>query len=562
MSMQAVESAGPAPSPLTGLNRWTLAAFGVAGVVLVPVLLVLGLALKSGTQGGFIEIGGGILAGALLETGLLLAGVAALTAVMGVATAWLVVHFNFPGRRWLSWALILPFAVPTYISAYAWVEMFDYFGPVQGAVRQIFGFRSRSDYWFPDLRSMGGAVTITALVLYPYIYVAARAAFAVQGSSLDEAARGLGCGRFEALRRVVLPVIWPAIAAGMTLVVLETINDIGASQYLGVRTLTVAIYDLWLNRSSLGGAAKLALVILAIVLATLWLERWLRRDRRFSPTTRCDRPVARQTLKGWQAGLAMGACALPVMLGFGVPGLVLVSASTRQWRTEGWDSALGSALGYTVLSATLATALILVAATVVVLAQRMAKDALATGAVRLSAIGYAVPGTVLVIGLLPALGSLDGWINDVSLGLGGPRVGLVLSASLFAIVLAYAIRFLAIGIDQAQAALAGISPNTDAAARTLGCTRRELTWQILLPAMRPAMVGAAILIFVDCLKELPATLLLRPLNVETLATYLYGFAARGSFEDGAPAALMIMLAGMLPLLSLDRMIEGHGRGKI
>ena len=222
MTTDIVGRASGAPLPRLKLNGWTLAALCVAGVVLVPVVMIFAIAVKAGFANGLVEISGGVLTRTLTDTAKLLLGVMAFATVAGVFTAWVVVHFEFPGRRWLGWALILPFAVPTYISAYAWVEAFDYFGPVQSALRQVFGFRTRADYWFPDVRSMGGAIIITGLVLYPYVYVAARAAFTMQGSSLDHAARSLGCSRFEALRRVVLPVIWPAVAAGLTDVLMIT----------------------------------------------------------------------------------------------------------------------------------------------------------------------------------------------------------------------------------------------------------------------------------------------------------------------------------------------------
>ncbi len=256
-----------------------------------------------------------VLPTALQETLLLLAGVLLIACPIGVMTGWLVASFDFPGRRVLGWALVLPFAVPTYIAAYAYVEALDFFGPIQGALRWIAGFRSRSEYWFPEVRSLPGAAFVTGLVLYPYIYVASRAAFAMQGASLHDAARSLGCSRLEALRRAVLPALAPMVAAaGATLVMLETLNDIGASQYLGVNSLTVAIYSTWLNRNDLGGAAQIALAALVAVTLLLWLERALRNNRRFALPGRAPRLSPPRRLRGWRGGVASFAAALPVLL--------------------------------------------------------------------------------------------------------------------------------------------------------------------------------------------------------------------------------------------------------
>lgn len=556
MSLGLTRGATPtlAPPRSDASTHWDRAAIAVAVLVALPILSI-ALTAMAGGAGGMAHAMRFVLPTALMETLLLLAGVLLIACPIGVMTGWLVASFDFPGRRVLGWALVLPFAVPTYIAAYSYVEALDYFGPVQGAIRWIFGFRSRADYWFPELRSLPGAAFVTGLVLYPYIYVASRAAFAMQGASLHDAARSLGCSRLEALRRAVLPALAPMVAAGATLVMLETLNDIGASQYLGVNTLTVAIYSTWLNRNDLGGAAQIALAALAAVTLLLWLERALRNNRRFALPGRAPRVSPPRRLQGWRGAAATMAAALPVLLGFVLPAWILVRSAWRQFRSEGLADDLFGALGNSVLVAGVSTAAILGLAVVVALAKRFTRRSLTGAATRISALGYAVPGTVLVIGLLPALGAFDRLLNDLIIAAGGPRVGLLLSGSIAAIVLAYVIRFMAIGLEQAEAGLGSLSRNTDYAARTLGCSEPRLAWRILTPALKPALAGAAVLIFVDCLKELPATLLLRPLNFETLATQLYGHASRGSFEDGALAALMIVAAGLLPLIAMSRAME-------
>jgi iron(III) transport system permease protein len=551
--MTTIASSPPTASPRKQAHAtpWDWLAYSVALLVLLPLISLGVTALwTSGTA-----VPWAILTRASLETFQLSLGVLVCSALIGISTGWLIAIYQFPGRNLLGWLLILPFAVPTYISAYAYVEAMDYFGPLQGFVRQIFGYQSRADYWFPEMRSTSGAIFVNSIVLYPYIYVASRAAFTMQGGLLINAARMLGCTRLEAFRRVVLPAVWPAIAAGGTLVLLETLNDIGASQYLGVETFTVAIFNTWLNRGSLAGAAQLALMVFVIVVAILWFERWLRNNRRFMQSNRNNRVMNNAQLSGWRALVAIIICALPVLAGFCLPALILIKAAFREFVANGLSSEIFWAARNSLVVSSLATATILLLAFTIASAHRFTKLTSTHSAVRLSTIGYALPGTVLVIGLLPALGLADGFINSIIKSIAGGQPGLILSGSLIAVVVAYVIRFMAIGIEQLQAGLGSISRNTDFAAHSLGCPQSKLAWKIHLPAIRPALAGAAILVFVDCLKELPATLLLRPLNFETLATSLYGHAARGSFEDGALAALMIVLAGLLPLIAMHRLME-------
>jgi iron(III) transport system permease protein len=559
MTIALPRSAADARSGLRSpRSNWDRTAFAVAVLVLLPLIAITGLAFSAGDADTLAHLARFVLAPALWDTLVLATGVLAVALVTGITTGWLIATYRFPGRDVLGWALILPFAIPTYISAYAYVEALDYFGPVQTAYRTLLGVRMRSEYAFPEVRSIGGAIFVTSLVLYPYVYVAARAAFTMQGANLMDAARSLGCSRLEALRRVVLPVIAPILAAGGTLVVLETLNDIGATQYLGVNTLTVAVYTTWLSKGNIAGAGQIALITLGAVIGVLWVERALRNNRRFTLTSRNYRPVTPPALTGWRGVTAFAVTALPVLMGFALPVAVLIRGSWRELSLDGVQPEMLRALGNTVLVASLATIVILALAMLLAFAKRFSRLAQTSIAVRISGIGYAVPGTVLVIGLLPALGLMDRLFNDAIIAAGGSRVGLVLSGSIIAVVLAYVIRFLAIGIEQAETGLSSLSRNTDFAAHTLGCPERRLAWRILTPALRPVLAGAAVLIFVDCLKELPATLLLRPLNFETLATHLYGHATRGSFEDGAIAALLIVAAGLIPLILMNRMMERQG----
>jgi iron(III) transport system permease protein len=489
------------------------------------------------------------------DTALLLAGVAVLTAITGIGTAWVVTAYEFAGRSTLCWMLPLPLAFPTYIVAYVYVDIFDAAGPVQSAFRTLLGFRTAAEYWFPSVRSLPGAVFVFSLVLYPYVYLAARAMFLTQSASLIEVARTLGATRFMLARHVALPLARPALAVGLSLALLETLNDIGASEYLGVQTLTLSIFNTWINRSSLPGAAQIACAMLFIVIALMALERYGRRHRRFIVSPRRQRTVPRIPLNGRVAVFAFVACMLPVALGFLLPFLFLAHEVVQRGLLTGFDSELLRHTFTTVTLAAAATAIAIGLGLGAAIAVRMVHGRLTASCLMIAGLGYAIPGTVLALGLLSPLVGIDTILNTLSGAFGGPHFGLVVAGSSAALVIAYVIRFLAIAIGSAQAGLARISTAIDDVARTLGARPSGIAWQIHVPLTRPALAGAALLVFVDCLKELPATLLLRPLNVETLSTYIYQFATRGNFEEGSLAALLIVAVGILPVVHLTRFSE-------
>ena len=489
---------------------------------------------------------------ALVQTGLLLAGVAAVTVIVGVGTAWTVTTFSFPGRDALIWLLPLPLAIPTYIVAYVYVDILDALGPVQAGLRAIFGWRSAADYWFPNVRSLGGAIFVIGLVLYPYVYLAARAMFQTQAAPLVEAARMLGARPWELARRITLPLARPAIAVGLALALLETLNDIGASEYLGVQTLTLSIFTTWLNRNSLPGAAQIACFMLVIVAALIALERYGRRRRAFSVPTQDFRLAPRIALKGPARWIATLGCFTPVTLGFLLPAGYLAREVIARGLLEGFDpSLIGHALT-TIKLASIATAIVLLLGFSAVAAMRFVKRPFVAASVNIAGVGYAIPGAVLALGLLSPLVLVDDAINGLLRLFGANGVGLILAGSSAAVVTAYVIRFLAIATGLAQAGFARIPAEFDDVARMLGAGPSRLARTIHLPLVRPAIFGAALLVFVDCLKELPATLLLRPLNVETLATYIYQFATRGNFEEGSLAALIIVAIGILPVVLITQ----------
>ncbi|HGL5235858.1 TPA: ABC transporter permease [Burkholderia multivorans] len=529
---------------------WTFAALAIAAAVAAPLAALVAAAFDADLA-HWRHLAAFVLPQALANTLLLLAGVGTIVSIVGTGCAWLVTAYDFPGRRTLTWALLLPLAVPTYIVAFAYLDLLHPIGPVQSAVRWLLGFDSPRQFRLPDLRSLPGAVFVLGFVLYPYVYLSTRAMFVTQSASLLEAARTLGAGRVATFWRVVMPLARPAIAVGVSLALLETLNDIGASEFLGVQTLTVSVYTTWITRSDLAGAAQIALAMLAVVVAMIALERYGRRRQRYAHGRRM-RPLAPRRLTGAAGCTAAVLGWLPVLLGFGAPAAYLaVETAKRLHQVGGVSAQLLDGLANTLTIAGAATVATLACGLIVAWAARAQRDSMRAGVARLGAriasLGYAVPGTVLAIGLLTPLGAVDRLFGTM-LG----RDGLWLIGSAAALVIAYTVRFLAIAAGNVEAGLARIPPSLEQAARSLGETAAGALRRVHLPLLRPALTTSALLVFVDAMKELPATLLLRPLNFDTLATWLYAEAARGTYEEGAVAALAIVLAGLVPVILLAR----------
>ena len=535
---------------------WTVAVAAILGVMLLPVATVIALSLGSGA-GALAHLARTVLADALAESLSLMAGVGLITLAVGTATAWMVTMYRFPGRDLVDRLLVVPLAVPTYIVAYAYVDLLDFSGPVQTALRALGGWRSARDYYFPEVRSTGGAILIFSSVLYPYVYLTARASFVQQSVCALEVARTLGRTPFGAFTSVALPLARPALVAGLALVLMECLNDLGAVQHLGVRTLSSSIYTTWLQRSSLPGAAQIATVLLLFVVALFWIERMARGGGQFHHTTGRYRSIPFAELDGWRGALALALCALPFAAGFLVPFLMLAA---NAWRHAAialaggfWKAAANSIL----LAGTAALAAVAIGV-ILAYARRVAANGFTKPAVRLAGLGYALPGTVLALGLLIPLAALDNRVDAWARSVLGVSTGLVLSGTVLALVLAYTIRFLAVALGTLEAGLERISPNLDAAARTLGETALSALWRVHLPLLMPALGTAGLLVFVDAMKELPATLLLRPFNFETLATHVYGFAALEQLEAASVGALAIVAVGLVPVLLLHRAIaEGR-----
>ncbi len=524
-------------------------ALALTLILLLPILTLLVLAFRGNLE-SFLHISTTVMPAAGVTTILLMLGVGLFTAVLGTATAWLVTFFDFPLRRTLQWALMLPLAVPTYISAYTFVEFFSYTGPLQELVRDIGGFTTSRDYWFPDIRTLGGTVLVFGLVLYPYVYLSVRTLFLLQGSNITDSARMLGATGSRLLFKITIPLARPAIILGSTLALMETINDIGAVEYLGTNTLTFSVFSVWLNQNDLAGAAQLALFLLSIVFVLIFLEQASRGSRKFHELrSGAQKGFQAQQLKGKSALAVTLLCFLPVVLGFGIPVAVLLEFALQDFGDIFSDEIL-EAIITSVGLASIAAFLAVLGGFLLSYALRVNRAKHTTWVVRLATLGYAVPGTLIAIGVFIPLAFFDNTLDAFLRQYAGVSSGLLLTGSGAALIFAYVVRFMAMAEGNLESGFSKLSPNLDMAARSLGRNRRKTLSQVLVPMMTPAIAGAALLVFVDVVKELSATILLRPFGMHTLATHVYDFASQGRVEDGALACLLIILVGILPVILL------------
>jgi iron(III) transport system permease protein len=521
----------------------------LAGLMGLPIAWLIWSAIAA--IGGSNGLAATMLPTALRDTGLLMLSVGVATGAVGLIAAWLVTHCEFPLRRVFDWALVVPLAVPTYLAAYSYVEFLDFTGPLQSALRMVNGAALRTEYWFPDIRSDWGAVLVLSSVLYPYVYVACRAFFLMQSASLNIAARTLGAGGVRTFFTVTLPLSRPALVVGVTLAMMEVVNDLGAVQYFGINAITAIIYSTWINRSDFGGAAQLAVTVVLVIGLLIAAEQRARRDRVYLGRRDSRVAPARETLVGGRRWLAFGFCALLLIGGFGIPVGQLGYLAFRLVLPETVSMTIGA------LAPTLTLAALGALITVVIgfVAAKLAHRSGAGGrsAIRLATLGYAIPGTVLALGLLQPLGQADLWFNRMTMALMDWRPGLILSGSMAALLYVYAIRFLAVSHSTLDAAMKKRGDAMLDAGRVLGERGLGLLLRVDLPTLMPAILSAATLVFVEIVKELPATLLLRPLGVETLATLVYSRANAGLFAQAALPALVIVLAGLVPVILATRL---------
>ncbi len=532
-------------------DGWTVAAVLIGLFVLSPIVSVVWIAFNP-TENIWPHLMSTVMPRYLRATLTLMLGVAVLTAAVGTGAAWLVTLYRFPGSRWLSHALLLPMAVPAYIGAYALVDFFDYSGAVQVTLRALTGWQSASDYWFPKVRSEWAAVLVLSAALYPYVYLLARAAFREQSGGAYEVARALGAGPWGMFWRVGLPLARPAIAAGVSLALMETVADYGTVFHFGVQTLTTGIFTTWLEAGNAGGAAQIAGVSLVLIVALMGAERLGRKRARFHGSARHHRPVVPRQLTGAQGALAAILCTLPFAMGFVLPVAVMGGHALRN--PEAWIAPDQlRALGNTLVSGGIAAVVTVGAALVLVYGLRLAGRAMPRWILPVTAIGYAAPGAVLALGILVPMAALDHRVADAILWITGTDPGLLITGTAGAIILAYIVRFFGIAQGAVDAAFGRISPNLPLAARALGRGRGAVLREVYLPMMRGSVAMALLVVFVDCVKELPATLLLRPFNYNTLATRMQELASLERLGQAAPAALMVVAVSLVAVALVARM---------
>ncbi|HET7795871.1 MAG TPA: iron ABC transporter permease [Rhizobacter sp.] len=540
--------------PTRWLTWWSLA---IAVIVAVPVVSVATSLFSTGTEGTWTHLASTLLPEYVATSLLLCAGVGIGVGLLGVGAAWLVTHLDFAGRRHFEWLMVLPLAMPAYVMAYTYTDLLQYAGPVQRALRDAFGW-SRADYWFPDVRSTGGAVAMFICVLYPYVYMLARTAFLERGGGVMEAGRSLGLTPWRSFVRLSIPMARPAIAAGIALALMETLADYGTVSYFAVQTFTTGIYRAWFSLGDRAAAAQLSMCLLGFVLLVLALERASRGRARYHGPGLRRQPPRGPRLQGWRAALAFAACCVPLLLGFLLPsGVLLHMALTdgdAQFGTLFFSLARNS-LVVSGLTAVIAVALALLVA----YARRLDPGPIARSAHWAAGMGYALPGSVIAVGVLIPVARLDNalaqWLRDSF----GWDLGLLFTGSIAALVFACVVRFLTAALQTVDSALHRVTPHMDDAARSLGLTPTRTLAQVHVPLLRRGLLTAGLLVFIDVMKELPATLVMRPFNFDTLATQAYRLASDERLAEASTAALAIVAVGLLPLIVLCRQIASDRR---
>ena len=535
---------------------WRVGAFGIAALVALPLI---GIASSLFVWQGELwrHLAETQLRDIVGNTFVLLLGVGIGTVVIGTGTAWLVTMCRFPGVGILQWALLLPLVMPTYIIGYAYADLMAFAGPLQRAIRGATGW-GRGDYWFPDLGSASGVAVLFTLVLYPYVYLAARAAFLSQSQSLLEASRILGHGPWRTFLRVGLPLARPAIAGGAALALLETLADFGTVQYYGVHTFTTAIYRTWYGMGNREGAAQISLVLIAIAIVLILLERRSRGRASFAIASNLRHMAEPVALARGAAFAASMACTLPIILGFVVPTVHLAQLALSSGALVADHRFIDDAINSLTL-ASAAAAIIVAIALFLSYAGRLVRRRSLSRTIEFASLGYAIPGAVIAVGVLLPLALADRGIDLLSRSVLGISTGLLLSGTAFALLVAYTVRFLAVGIASVGPGLAAIDPAMDASARVLGARPLQVLRYIHLPMLRAPALTAAIIAFVEVLKELPATLLIRPFNLDTLAIGVYRFASDERLAQAAVGAIFIVIVSLAPVILLSRTLAATAR---
>lgn len=535
-------------------NWLMLVSVAVALLLALPVLVILTNVL-TGQANVWQHLIETVLADYISSSLLLMLGVGAGSLLLGVPTAWLTSVCRFPGHKWLAWALLLPLAVPAYIIAYTYTGLLDFAGPVQTLIRNLTGL-SYGEYWFFEVRSLPGAIVMLSLVLYPYVYLMSRAAFLEQSANTLEVSRSLGYSHTRSFFKLALPLARPAIVAGVTLALMETLADYGTVKYFGVTSFTTGIMRTFNGFGDAAAASQLASVLLLFVTCLILLERYSRRRISYHSSGIRKASNRKIELTKKQGMFAAFVCFLPVFLGFIVPGLQLTYWAV--FSSEGIDSSFIQLAWNSLYLAALAAFIAVILALILAYASRLNKRKAVQASVTVAGLGYALPGTIIAIGIIIPFAWLDhkiiAWVQDVF----EVRFGLILSGTLFALLFAYTVRFMAVSLGAVQSGLGKITPSLDAAGRSLGYKPMDVLRKIHLPLMKSSVLTALLIVFVDVLKELPATLILRPFNFNTLAVRAFELASDERLADAAPASLMIVLVGLVPVILLSRSI-GSGQ---
>ncbi|PSV43810.1 ABC transporter permease [Photobacterium indicum] len=532
---------------------WQSSSWVLSLLLVLPILAIFYTALGDSDE-VFSHLMSTVMGTYAANTVWLVLGTSVLALLLGLPSAWIMAMCRIPGEKILQWALVLPLAMPGYIVGYIYTNWFDYAGPVQIFLRDVFGWETIHDYWFPNIRSLGGACVVLALVLYPYIYLLARAAFMEQSVSLLQSARLLRCSPWQSFRRISLPLSRPSIAVALSLVAMETLGDFGTVSYFAVNTLTTAVYDTWLGYSNLNAAAKISSLMLLVIFFLISTERFSRRKQKlFQQQFEHDDDV-RYTLTGAKKWCAIIWCWGLVGMAFAFPLLQLCYYAwhyfAESWTTQFLQYSLNS-LSVSIIAAVVAVILALI----VNFYRRLDGSKYTAVPMRLASMGYAVPGTVLAIGVIIPLTSVDHLVNDLARSYELGRPGLIFSGTMFAIIFAFVVRFAAVAIGSIESSLAKISPSLDMASKTMGYASTAMLRRVHLPLIRRGCLIAGLLVFIESMKELNAALLLRPFNFETLATYVFNFASDEQLEQAALSAILLVIVGLIPLVMINRSLE-------
>ncbi|PMH41225.1 iron ABC transporter permease [Vibrio sp. 10N.286.49.B3] len=531
---------------------WKISSGVLTSLLIFPILAIFYTAIGE-TDDIFSHLMSTVMFTYTYNTVVLVLAVMLLALVFGIPSAWLMAMCRLPSEKWLQWALVLPLAMPGYIVGYIFTDWFDFAGPIQVLLRDLTGWQA-GDYWFPDIRTLTGAAIVLALVLYPYIYLLCRAAFMEQSVSLLQSARLLKCSPWKSFRRISLPLVRPSMAVGLSLVAMETIGDFGTMNYFAVSTLTTAVYDTWLGYSNLTAAAKISAIMLIIVLLLLSAERYSRRKQKLFQSQFSSHEDFRYTLTGWKKWFALIWCWGLVGIAFLLP-LLQLCLYAFQYFEQSWTSEFKQFALNSLQVSTTAAVIGVILAVVVNFYHRLSPSRLSHLFMRGSSMGYAVPGTVLAIGVMVTVLTMDHTVNDIAKAMDWGRPGLIFSGSMFAITFALVVRFSAVAIGSIESSLNKISPSLDMAARTMGCNTTQMLCRVHFPLIKRGVLIAMLLVFIESMKELNAALLLRPFNFETLATYVFNYASDEHLELAAMPAVLLVLVGLIPLVIVNRSLE-------